>query len=67
MDLLISLVVIQVFVSLCSGVRYFKECNGDRKEVSIPLPDPIGKILEDILLFPIFQWLGPPSSGDETI
>ena len=39
MDLLISLVIIQEFVSLCSGLRCFKECDGDRKEMSIPLPD----------------------------
>ena len=45
MDFLISLVVIQVFVSLCSGVKHFKECNDDRKEVSIPLPDPKGNII----------------------
>ena len=46
MDLLISLVVILGFVSHSSGVKYFRECNGDRKEMSIPLPDPKGNILE---------------------
>ena len=46
MDFLISLVVMQVFVSLCSAVKHFKECNEDRQEVSIPLPDPKGNILE---------------------
>ena len=44
MDLAFSVVLIQAVMSVCSGVRYFKECDGERKEESILLPK--GKILE---------------------
>ena len=39
MDLVFFLVMIQGFSAVCSGLRYFKECNGDKKEVLIKKGD----------------------------